>query len=300
MSAVAVQKISLGENDLTAFENHLRQTCGSKVGKDSTVSVYSREVQRFLKWLDGQPLNIDTLEAYLQSHADLNPQTVNKIAAALRRYMGWLARRGDDDATRALVIMQSYKITPPIRDKDRKIREPMSREQFEAALTYLDKHASYGLKRERDQAFLSVLWGAGVRRSEALSLTRGQAKELATAGLTSILGKRGRRRTIALGSKHRSRLAEWLKVQGGCDDGLAFPFSSARVDRMFETIGLVNGKIRSSPHTFRHAFRQRARQEKIDYDLTRAMLGHGPLDTTSAYGQKFEPAELLDAAEKLA
>ncbi len=157
------------------------------------------------------------------------------------------------------------------------------------------------------RALLAVLYGGGLRLSEALALTLEQGRQLAARGQGIIMGKGKAERLCIIGRPAAADLAAYLEARKGTGRPrvVAAPYlwtnigpgpwhrlSEYTARAMVKAAGLRVGLPGVLPHDFRHAFARhlyRGIGENIDapgdvgLDLVRRMLGHANPETTLIY-----------------
>jgi integrase/recombinase XerD len=145
----------------------------------------------------------------------------------------------------------------------------------------------------RDRALVELLYGAGLRVSEAVGLERG-AVDL-DGRLVRCSGKGGKERIVPLGRpavealtrylsrgrahldrRHRPEL--FLNAQGG---GLTRAGAFLILRRLAETAGLEPERVH--PHLLRHSFATHLLEGGADLRSVQEMLGHADLGTTELY-----------------
>ncbi len=155
--------------------------------------------------------------------------------------------------------------------------------------------------RARDAALLAVLYGAGLRRSEAVGLDFGDYSA-DTGTLTVRHGKGRRQRTLYTTNGTREALAAWIAARGDERGPLFVPVDkSGRVtlrrltpesvlDRL-ETLAKRAGIARFSPHDMRRSFISDLLDNGADLAVVQAMAGHANPATTSRYDRRGERAK---------
>jgi integrase/recombinase XerC len=147
----------------------------------------------------------------------------------------------------------------------------------------------------RDSAIIEVLYGAGLRVSELVSLNMDSVD--LKAGTADVRGKGGKERIAPLGRKAVHALKAYLEVRGdivrkGAEpDGRAMFLSrrggrltSRSVERMVHQRGLVAGARQNLyPHALRHSFATHLLDSGADLRAIQELLGHASLSTTQKY-----------------
>jgi len=158
-------------------------------------------------------------------------------------------------------------------------------------------------ERARDQTLFEVLYGSGLRISEACNLDLGDVVSDGTgAQITVHEGKGGKDRIVPAGGKAWQALRAYLPLrailvadilaQGRPADGEAL-FLSRRGLRMgdrearrkLDRRECENAVKRVSPHALRHSFATHLLGEGADLRSIQEMLGHASLRTTQRYTQ---------------
>lgn len=156
--------------------------------------------------------------------------------------------------------------------------------------------AGEGVHAKRDTAMLEVLYGAGLRVSELVSLPLAAIDR--RSGLVRVLGKGGRERIVPLGEPALVALEAWLaegrpawaQRGGGRSDAVFLTTRGAamtrqnffaRLRQLARRAGIASERV--SPHVIRHSFATDLLSGGADLRAVQAMLGHADLATTQVY-----------------
>jgi integrase/recombinase XerD len=254
---------------------------------DHTVASYERDLRQLETFLTDRGRSLeeadtDGLRVFLTA-ADWRPSTRARKLAALRSFYEYLVLDGRlaRDPTARLATPRPDADLPrtlSVEDVDRLVTRP--------AATPL------GL---RDRALLEVLYGAGLRASEVLSL-RLQDVDL-EVGFVRTVGKGDKERVVPLGRKAVGAVKAYLqrgRPHLGRPGDLKPPelFLNARGRRLSRQ-GLhllVKQHARDaglpeevSAHTLRHSFATHLLEGGADLRAVQEMLGHADLATTQIY-----------------
>ncbi len=157
---------------------------------------------------------------------------------------------------------------------------------------------------ERNRALLVVLYRAGLRINEALSL---YPKDVdAVVGAIRVLNaKGGRSRTVGMDPEGFAILQRWLEVREKrgiadrspifCDlDGARLRTAYIRVlmPRLAAKAGIAK---RVHAHGFRHTHAAQLREEGIDIGIISKQLGHRSIATTARYLDHIAPVAVVQA-----
>ncbi|MCL4129270.1 UNVERIFIED_CONTAM: hypothetical protein GTU68_037570 [Idotea baltica] len=141
----------------------------------------------------------------------------------------------------------------------------------------------------RDAAVLSLLYGAGLRISEALSLT---GAEIPAPDRLRITGKGGKVRFVPLIPAVREAIDEYaalcpfaLTETGALFRGVkGGPLNPRLVQGLVQNLrGLLGLPDTATPHALRHAFATHLLAGGADLRSIQTLLGHASLSTTQVY-----------------
>jgi integrase/recombinase XerC len=147
-----------------------------------------------------------------------------------------------------------------------------------------------------ERALFEVIYGAGLRVSEACQLDVGDVEAEGSGGFVRVRQGKGRKdRIVPIGSKARQALDLYARhradrLPGGAPS-LGALFLSARgrrlgpraVRRLLTRREVATGTPRVSPHGLRHSFATHLLGEGADLRAIQEMLGHASLRTTQRY-----------------
>ncbi len=151
----------------------------------------------------------------------------------------------------------------------------------------------------RDRAVLLLLYGAGMRIAEALSLTGGA---LPLGEVLTVTGKGGKQRVVPLLPIVREAVADYLGKQPwplGRDTALfrgakGGPLSQGMVQKAMARARIALGlPATATPHALRHSFATHLLGAGADLRSLQELLGHASLGSTQIY-TKVDAAVLLD------
>jgi len=216
--------------------------------------------------------------------------------AALRSFARHLEREGHGTASAFAAIR-----TPKV---DRNLPRPLSASSA-VAVTEVETRASENRKPwilARDAAVLALLYGAGLRISEALGLQRRDAPIHGTDAIT-VTGKGGKMRSVPVIPAIQRAVEEYLRLcpytvppEGplfvGARGGPLSPrIIQLAVEELRGALGLPDS---ATPHALRHSFATHLLARGGDLRGIQELLGHASLSTTQLY-TKVDAARLMDA-----
>ena len=154
----------------------------------------------------------------------------------------------------------------------------------------------------RDAAVLTLLYGCGLRISEALGLTRADAPGPDQEAIR-VVGKGGKARLVPVLPVVRRAIAEYLRLCPFAisDDGPLFlgarggPLSPRIIQLVVKRLrGALGLPETATPHALRHSFATHLLAKGGDLRTIQELLGHASLSTTQVY-TAVDTAHLLDA-----
>jgi integrase/recombinase XerC len=151
----------------------------------------------------------------------------------------------------------------------------------------------------RDLAILLLLYGSGLRVSEALSLT---ARDLPIGESIRVTGKRSKTRIVPVVQAVREAIADYVRQCPYAIAGDSPLFAGARGGPL--SADLVRRAVRAArtrlglphtltPHALRHSFATHLLARGADLRSLQELLGHASLSSTQIY-TKVDAAHLLD------
>lgn len=272
-----------------------------------TVEAYGRIVRLYLDFLErhrGGPLGLADLggvsaaevRAHLaerrQGEPGLSARSLSQTLAAIRTFHGFLDRRLDTP-TPQLALVRGPRVKPTLP-------RPLSEDQARGLLAEIDADPDLDpWEAARDHAVLALLWGCGLRISEALSLRRADAPLPATLRIT---GKGGRTRLVPVLPAVRQAVDAYVAAQPFAlapDEPLfrarrGGPLGPRQVQAAMQRLrGRLGLPASATPHALRHSFATHLLGAGADLRAIQELLGHASLSTTQKYAD-------VDAARLLA
>jgi len=222
----------------------------------------------------------------------LAPRSLAQALSSIRAFHRYLDQRhGVANAAIDLVRGPRLKVGLP-----RPVSEDQARDLISEASGDTERDP---WETARDEAVLTLLWGCGLRISEALSLTWSDAP---LGQALRITGKGGKTRIVPVLDAVRDAVAVYvdeLPFVLGPDEPLfrakrGGPLSPRHVQGLVQLLrGRLGLSDRVTPHAFRHAFATHLLGAGADLRAIQDLLGHASLSTTQRYTQ-------VDAAGLLA
>jgi integrase/recombinase XerC len=273
-----------------------------------TIEAYGRDLRFFLAFLAehlGAPAGAAALKslapadlrAFLarRRNEGLESRSLLRALAAIRSFFRFLEKKG----------LARTDLFNAVRTPKRPHHLPKAL-GVDDARDLVDQETRAGEAREpwvlaRDAAVLGLLYGAGLRISEALSLSRARAP-IGTVDRVTIVGKGGKSRTVPVIEPVRRLIASYLALcpydlsggplfVGARGGPLSPRIVQLAVQRMRGALGLPDS---ATPHALRHSFATHLLGRGGDLRTIQELLGHASLSTTQIY-TAVDKARLLDA-----
>ncbi len=274
-----------------------------------TLQAYRRDAGQFLQFLsshlgkkvaigDFAQVSTTDVRSFLafRRNAGAESRTLARSLAGLRSFARHLERQGLGNSTAFTMVRP-----PKLR---RSLPKPVN---ARAAVELASANSRIGEDRpawvlDRDAAVMALLYGCGLRISEALGLRRCDVGPAGWDQLT-ILGKGNKTRQVPVIGPVRDAIESYLATcpytldpQGPLFLGVkGGPLSPRIIQLMMERMrGALGLDASATPHALRHSFATHLMSRGGDLRAIQELLGHASLSTTQIY-TAVDSARLLDA-----
>jgi integrase/recombinase XerC len=284
---------------------HLRALDGAA---DNTLKAYSTDISGYLAFLAQHRGGTEGLRGLVtvpqtdmrawmahERGRGVGARSLARALSAVKGFTAWLADREGVDATAALSTR-----APKFR---RKLPRPLTEEAAMQVLDTVGDKAREEWVSARDTAVVTLLYGCGLRISEALGLT-GAAVPL--PDVLRIKGKGGKERLVPVLPAAKDAVARYLRLCPydisattplffGARGGALNPrLISAAMERVRAQLGLPAS---ATPHALRHSFATHLLNAGGDLRAIQELLGHASLSTTQTY-TAVDTARLMEVYAK--
>jgi integrase/recombinase XerC len=271
-----------------------------------TVAAYGRDLAAFFDFVGEHRGEMPDLammsllapadfRAFLASRAMAGRErtTIARGLSVLRGFVRFLERRKLASAP-GLAVLRAPKLP-------QSVPKPLTVEDADAAIEAAGDVALSPWQQKRDIAILTLLYGCGLRLSEALGLTRRGAPQ---SDVLVVLGKGRKERHVPVLPAVKEAVADYLAAcpYPLAKDGPLFvgarggPLNPRLVQRQMQTLrGMLGLPQTATPHALRHSFATHLLGGG-DLRAIQELLGHASLSTTQRY-TKVEPEHLLKVYE---
>jgi integrase/recombinase XerC len=300
--AAAIQPIELAcaaadvAAEMTRWLTHLR---AERRLSPKTLEAYTRDLRQFVTFLSGHwgglvtlagvaALQATDIRAFMASRRadDIGGRSLMRTLAGLRSFGRFLEREGKGKVG-ALAAIRAPKV-------GKSLPKPI---QIAAAKRFTEAAERAGENREpwiwaRDAAVMALLYGSGLRISEALGLKRRDVPVPGSGDVLIVTGKGNKTRMVPVLQNVLMLIQGYVAI---CPhplpaDGAIFvgarggPLSpriiQLTMERMRGALGLPDS---ATPHALRHSFATHLLSRGGDLRAIQELLGHASLSTTQIY-----------------
>ncbi|WP_372800008.1 tyrosine recombinase XerC [Paracoccus seriniphilus] len=277
-----------------ALARWLETEAATRDRSDHTITAYRGDLLAFLSFLGGYlgeaatpkslaSLTQSEMRAFAASERarGFGARSLARRQSAIRSFLRWISDREGFDLSAALST-RSPKYA-------RSLPRPLTPEQARGALDIVSTGHETPWVSARDVAVMTLLWGCGLRISEALKLN---GSDWPFREALTITGKGGRQRQVPVLPVARDAVAQYLQLCPWplvADEALFRGVRGGRLDS-----GLISAALRkaraalglpptATPHALRHSFATHLLAAGGDLRTIQELLGHASLSTTQVY-----------------
>jgi integrase/recombinase XerC len=277
-----------------ALEQWLLSQSALKGASENTLTAYRGDVVDFIAFLtnyhgDAQGLGplsritVTDMRAWMahERNSGIGARSLARKLSAVKSFYRWLADREGFEPT-AVLSARSPKF-------QKKLPRPLSPDAAKAMIDTVELQSTKGWIGARNAAVVTLLYGCGLRISEALGLT---GRDVPLGDALRIVGKGGKERVVPVLPIARQAVARYV---GQC------PYDLEPDSPLFrgERGGALNARLvqkvteqarmqlglpaTATPHAMRHSFATHLLAAGGDLRAIQELLGHASLSTTQAY-----------------
>ena len=293
-----------------ALSTWLDQRVALDGGAAHTVRAYRADVTGFLAFLamhGGESIGPSRLARITQSdmrawmaherNTGVAARSLARSLSAVKGFARWLAERDGFDPT-AILAARSPKF-------QRKLPRPLSEGAAKEVIDLMGSLPREDWVAARDAAVVTLLYGCGLRISEALALTGSDAP---LPEVLRIRGKGGKERIVPVLPAARAAVAAYVRLcpypladepevalfRGTRGGALNPRLIAGAMERARGALGLP---ATATPHALRHSFATHLLAAGGDLRAIQDLLGHASLSTTQAY-TAVDATRLMEIYEK--
>lgn len=277
-----------------ALSTWLDQQRALRGASEHTITAYAADVTGFLSFMTAHhggtqglgplaQIGVSDMRAWMANARgrDVGARSLARKLSAVKSFYRWLAEREGFEPT-AVLSTRSPKY-------QRKLPRPLS---VKAAKDVIDLAEAQSLTpwiAARDQAVITLLYGCGLRISEALSLT---GAALPMGASLRIIGKGDKERIVPVLPAAKQAVEAYTRL---CPYDIApgtplfygargAALSPRAVQKVMQSVRMQLGlPATATPHAMRHSFATHLLNAGGDLRAIQELLGHASLSTTQAY-----------------
>ena len=275
---------------------------------DNTIIAYQNDLQQFFTFLmqhEGKKITLTDLEqlkprnfrAFLafKQQSGVNAPSLARFLSAIKKFFNWLERHQFIKTTH-LDALKTPKIS-------KKIPKPIHQIDIKRIIEQclFDSHGKKpNWQKYRDKALFMLLYGAGLRISEAIHLNVGHIQQ--ADDYLMILGKGNKERMVPLLPLIREALLYIIEICPYTIQNDAPLFCGAKGNRISPRIAQLKiAEIRKelnlpetvTPHAFRHSFATHLLNKGGNLREIQELLGHESITATQIY-TKVETDDIIN------
>ena len=277
-----------------AIQQWLDHERAIKASAENTIAAYAKDVTKFIAFMTKHRaeshglrvlFDIDSrdMRSWMANERSrgVSSRSLARALSAVKSFFRWLAERHNLEPT-AVLLSRSPKFEP-------KLPRPMEIKATRKIIKMVELQAREDWVAARDSAVLTVLYGCGLRISEALSL---KGVDTPFSEVIRIMGKGGKERIVPVLPITKSAVARYVElcpfqmeehlplfrgVRGGS-------LSPRLVQKGMQIARLQLGlPATATPHAMRHSFATHLLNAGGDLRTIQDLLGHNSLSTTQTY-----------------
>ena len=247
----------------------------------NTVASYCSDIEFFLEYYTSDLTLVapSDIEDFLASRIELSKRSQARMLSSLRSFFKWLVLEG------LIKDNPCDKVDGP--KLGRYLPDVLSVDEVFSIIDSVQTDSWLGM---RDKALLEILYGCGLRVSEAVGLKISLL--YLDKGFVRIIGKGNKERLVPIGDAAVGSIRIYLENR-------PLEFSAAehlflnRYGNPLSRVSAFNTVKKAvwaagihkevSPHTFRHSFATHLIENGVDIRFVQEMLGHESVSTTEIY-----------------
>ena len=291
-----------------ALENWLAHEQALKGAAEKTLAAYAADVSGFMAFMTGyraaaqglsplKDISVRDMRAWMANERGrgVGARSLARSLSALKTFYRWLAKTEGFEPTAVLSVH-----APKFQ---KKLPRPLAEDAAKTMIETIALQAREDWVGTRDIAVLTLLYGCGLRISEALALT---GASFPLPDVLRIKGKGGKERIIPVLPAAKSAVQDYVRVCPYPIEHAAPLFRGVRggalsprpVQKAMEQARMQLGlPSTATPHAMRHSFATHLLNAGGDLRAIQELLGHASLSTTQAY-TAVDTARLLEVYEK--
>lgn len=294
--------ISAGLSD--AVNRWLDELAGLGARSANTIDAYRTDVFGFLAFLQSHEagrlgashlarIGTRDMRAWMahERSRGVAPRSLARALSAVKNFIGWMGEKEGFDPS-AVLMTRSPRF-------QKKLPRPLAEGAARAMIETVELQSSTDWVARRDMAVVTLMYGCGLRISEALGL---KGRDLPLGDTLRIVGKGSKERVVPVISVARESVGAYLDIcpfemerdapvfRGVRGKALNPRHIQKAMEKARAQLGLP---ATATPHAMRHSFATHLMNAGGDLRAIQELLGHASLSTTQAY-TAVDSARLMD------
>lgn len=260
-----------------------------------TLRNYRQAFDDFYRWLADAGLwergfdrlgTRDLRDFVIEAQARFDRRTLHNHVSGLRAFFKFWLRRGQ--------VKRNPFIGVALPKLEKRLPQFLTETQMKALLDgprrLLENGSADAFTAWRDRLAMELLYGGGLRVSEAVALDYGHVDFM--SGVARVLGKGGKERLCPLGKIAMAVLVKWKNEYATAVSHASPVLVNARHERLpvrqvqlllKRYLALAGLPLDLTPHKLRHSYATHLLNAGADLRLVQELLGHASLNTTQVY-----------------
>ncbi|MCF6315172.1 MAG: tyrosine recombinase XerC [Marinosulfonomonas sp.] len=275
---------------------------------DNTIEAYRTDLLGYLAFITGhfgdatglapvKQVKVTDIRAWMahERGRGVSARSLARSLSAVKSFYRWLSEHDSFDAT---VVLSAR--SPRFQ---KKLPRPLAEDAARAMIETVEFQSANEWGAARDAAVITLLYGCGLRISEALSLT---GADVPLPDVLRITGKGNKTRIVPVIAAARIAVARYLRICPHPLEPTAPLFRAVRggplrpraIQKAMEATRMQLGlPATATPHAMRHSFATHLLSAGGDLRAIQELLGHASLSTTQAY-TSVDTARLMEVYDK--
>ncbi len=266
----------------------------------NTLVAYSIDVRDFINFFSGligydampqdieeiTPTQIRSFLSFLNNKGDTK-QSSNRKLSAIRNFMKYLYKNKIIKTNKNIINLNHIKVTKPLP-------RPIDITTLKQILDDNNIEGASGAEKLKNKALMYLLYGSGLRITEALNLNIENLPPIGSPPSSLIIqGKGGKTRIVPLLEKVETLMKDYIITSGRDlkDSGALFLNKTGKIRLSPRTVQAMIEKVRYkfnlgssfTPHALRHSFASHLLEKGADLRDIQELLGHSSLISTQRY-----------------
>ncbi len=276
LNGAASNTITAYQGDLTEFLTFMTAHKGAQLGLAPLLQISVPDMRSWMAQM---------------RNGGVGARSLARKLSAVKSFYRWLSEREGFDPT-AILSTRAPKF-------QNKLPRPLAEDAAKSVIETVSLQSMTPWVSARDVAVITLLYGCGLRISEALSLT---FADTPLPEVMRIIGKGGKERIVPVIKPARDAVDHYIQLcpfPFEADEALfrgvrGGPLSARQIQKTMQQTRLQLGlPATATPHALRHSFATHLLAAGGDLRAIQELLGHASLSTTQAY-TAVDTAHLMD------